>query len=92
MRKQVAATLAAVTATSLLIAPQAQAQPLQEIQWQKCFDTAPPGLPPGGERLECGSFTAPMDWNNPGNGKTITIAVSRLKPKNGTAKSTVFTN
>jgi pimeloyl-ACP methyl ester carboxylesterase len=92
MRKQVAATLAAVTATSLLIAPQAQAQPLQEIQWQKCFDTAPPGLPPGAERLECGSFTAPMDWNNPGNGKTITIAVSRLTPKNGTAKSTVFTN
>jgi len=89
-RRKVAVALAVVAATSL-IAPQAQAS-AQEIQWQKCFDTLPPGFPPGSERLECGSFTAPMDWNNPGNGKTITIAVSRLKPRNGTAKSTVFTN
>ncbi|HEX8870977.1 MAG TPA: alpha/beta hydrolase [Lentzea sp.] len=91
-RRKVAVALAVVTATSLVVTPQAQAAPRQTIQWQKCFDTPPPGLPPGAERLECGSFTAPMDWNNPGNGKTITIAVSRLTPKNGTAKSTVFTN
>ncbi|MEU0882142.1 alpha/beta hydrolase [Lentzea sp. NPDC005914] len=89
-RRKVAVALAVVTATSL-VAPQAQAS-VQEIQWQKCFDTLPPGLPPGSERLECGSFAAPMDWNNQGNGKTITIAVSRLKPRDGTAKSTVFTN
>jgi pimeloyl-ACP methyl ester carboxylesterase len=92
LRTKVAAALAVVTATSLFVAPQAQAAPAQQIQWQKCFDTPPPGLPPGGERLECGTFTAPMDWNNRNNGKTITIAVSRLTPKNGTAKSTVFTN
>ncbi|MET9224984.1 alpha/beta hydrolase [Lentzea sp. NPDC003310] len=91
-RRTLAAALAVVTTTSLLVAPQALAAPTQQIQWQKCFDTPPPGLPPGGERLECGSFTAPMDWNNPRNGKTITIAVSRLTPKNGNAKSTVFTN
>ncbi|SFR12134.1 alpha/beta hydrolase fold [Lentzea waywayandensis] len=92
LRRRIAAALAVVTATSLLIAPQAPAAPTQRIQWQKCFDPGTPGLPPGGERLECGSFTAPMDWNNPRNGKTITIAVSRLTPKNGTAKQTIFTN
>ncbi|WP_086663789.1 alpha/beta hydrolase [Lentzea kentuckyensis] len=94
-RRKLAAALAVATSASLLIAPQAQAQSThasQDIKWQKCFDTPPPGLPPGSERLECGSFTAPMDWNNPNNGKTITIAVSRLRPKTGTAKSTVFTN
>ncbi|USX51313.1 alpha/beta hydrolase [Lentzea sp. HUAS12] len=91
-RRKIAAALAVVTASSLLIAPQALAEPVQRIEWQKCFDTPPPGFPAGSERLECGSFTAPMDWNNPRNGKTITIAVSRLTPKNGTAKSTVFTN
>ncbi|MCX2949812.1 alpha/beta hydrolase [Lentzea sp. NEAU-D7] len=92
LRRTTAAALAVVTATSLLIAPQATAAPTQKIQWQKCFDTPPPGLPPGGDRLECGSFTAPMDWNNPRNGKTITIAVSRLAPKSGKAQRTVFTN
>jgi pimeloyl-ACP methyl ester carboxylesterase len=94
-RKRIAAMLAAVTATSLLIAPPVQAQSgfaTQEIKWQRCFDPVPPGFPPGAERLECGTFTAPMDWNNPGNGKTITIAVSRTKPLNGKAKTAVFTN
>ena len=90
-RRRIAAALAAVTVTSLIIATPAQAA-TQTIDWQKCFDAPPPGLPPGGERLECGSFTAPMDWHNPGNGKTVTIAVSRLTPKSGKAKSTVFTN
>ncbi|SFR30173.1 TAP-like protein [Lentzea waywayandensis] len=91
-RTRVAAVLAVVTAASLLVAPHVQAAPAQQIQWQKCFDTSPPGFPAGGERLECGSFTAPMDWNNPRNGKTITIAVSRLTPLNSTAKTTIFTN
>ena len=94
-RKQLAAALAVATASSLLIAPLAHAQSgfaAQEIKWQQCFATPPPGAPPGAERLECGSFTAPQNWNNPNNGKTITIAVSRLTPKNGKAKTTVFTN
>ncbi|NKE57525.1 alpha/beta hydrolase [Lentzea sp. PSKA42] len=94
-RQQIAAALAVATATSLLIAPQAQAHSGladQEIKWQRCFDPVPPGLPPGAEHLECGSFTAPMDWNNPNNGKTITIAVSRTIPQSGKAKTTIFTN
>ncbi|SDF99331.1 TAP-like protein [Lentzea fradiae] len=94
-RRKIAAALTAVTAASLLMAPQAQAAAgfaTQDIQWQKCFDTVPPGFPPGAERLECGSFTTPMDWNNPRNGKTITIAVSRTKPADGKAKTAIFTN
>ncbi|WP_434439543.1 alpha/beta hydrolase [Lentzea sp. E54] len=94
-RRKLTAALAAAISASLLTAPQAQAQSTfatQDIEWQQCFETPPPGAPPGTERLECGSFTAPMDWNNQDNGKTITIAVSRLRPKTGTAKSTVFTN
>lgn len=93
-RKTLATALAAATAASLLIAPQAQASTFatQDISWQKCYPTPQPGLPPGGERLECARFTAPMDWHNPDNGKTVTIAVSRLTPANGTAKSTLFIN
>lgn len=94
-RRKLAAALAVATATTLLVVPQAQADnglARQEIKWQKCFDPVPPGLPPGAERLECGSLTAPMDWNNVGNGKTITIAVSRTVPLKGKAKTTVFTN
>ncbi|MGZ3142770.1 alpha/beta hydrolase [Lentzea chajnantorensis] len=91
-RKQLAAALAVATATSLLVAPQASAAPAQTIAWRACFSEVPPGAPPGAERLECGTFTAPMDWNHPNNGKTVTIAVSRLTPKDGKAKSTVFTN
>ncbi|KJK37331.1 hypothetical protein UK23_41760, partial [Lentzea aerocolonigenes] len=81
-RKKIAAALAVATATSLIIAPQAQASTFaaQQINWQKCTDQ------PGFERLQCGQFTAPMDWNHPGNGKTITIAVSRTVPLNGQAK------
>jgi len=94
-RRATASALAAVITTSLFVAPPAQAQTRladQEIKWQQCFNPVPPGFPPGAERLECGSFTTPMDWNNPNNGKTITIAVSRMLPKTGTAKTTVFTN
>ncbi|MEU3650124.1 alpha/beta hydrolase [Lentzea sp. NPDC034063] len=88
-RKKIAAALTVVTATSLFIAPQAQAATGladQKITWRQCTDE------PGFERLQCGEFTAPMDWNNPRNGKTITIAVSRTVPLNGKAKTTVFTN
>jgi pimeloyl-ACP methyl ester carboxylesterase len=87
-RKKIAAALTVVTATSLLIAPPAQASGFasQRITWQQC------SAEPGFERLQCGSFTAPMDWNNPRNGKTITIAVSRTVPLNGKAKTAVFTN
>ncbi|MFD5827273.1 alpha/beta hydrolase [Lentzea sp. NPDC060358] len=89
-RRKIAAALTVVTATSLAVAPQARAAGFaqQEIRWQQCFDPAPPGA----ERLECGTFTAPMDWADPRNGRTITIAVSRTRPLSGTAKTAVFTN
>lgn len=66
----------------------------QRIAWKACFDPAnlPPGLPPGGERLECGTFTTPRDWHNPGDRNEITIAVSRLRPASGQAKGSVLTN
>ena len=89
MRRQLAAVTAATMATTLLVAPQALAGTKfasQEITWQLCNDD------PGFERLQCGTFTAPMDWHNPDNGKTITIAVSRTVPLNGKAKTAVFTN
>ncbi|MEO6091251.1 MAG: alpha/beta hydrolase [Umezawaea sp.] len=66
----------------------------QRIDWQPCFDPAnpPEGLPPGGERLECGSFQSPQDWRRAAQGKSITIAVSRLRPVSGKATGSVLTN
>ena len=58
LRRKIAAALAVVTATSLLIAPQALAAPTQQIQWQQCFAPGTPGLPPGGERLRIRSADA----------------------------------
>ncbi len=66
----------------------------QRIEWKPCFDPAnpPEGLPPGGERLECGSYLAPQDWRRAARGKDITIAVSRLRPVSGEAEGSVLTN
>ncbi|MGH3915477.1 MAG: alpha/beta hydrolase [Pseudonocardiaceae bacterium] len=66
----------------------------QTIEWRPCFPDGPPqGLPPGSERLECGSFTAPLDWANPDNGPSaVTIAVSRLLATDSDAGDALFTN
>ncbi|MCS7480056.1 alpha/beta hydrolase [Umezawaea endophytica] len=66
----------------------------QHINWKPCFDAQnpPEGLPPGGERLECGTYLAPQDWRRTTQGKDITIAVSRLRPATGTARGSVLTN
>src|SRR4051794_14601743 len=66
----------------------------QGIDWKPCFDPAnpPEGLPPGGERLECGTFQSPQDWRRAGQGRSITIAVSRLRPVSGEAKGSVLAN
>jgi pimeloyl-ACP methyl ester carboxylesterase len=66
----------------------------QRIEWEPCFDpTNPPeGLPPGGERLECGTYRSPQDWRRARQGKDITIAVSRLRPVSGEAVGSVLTN
>lgn len=68
----------------------------QTIDWRPCFPAgSPAGMPPGSERLECGSFTAPRDWADPASA-TITIAVSRLRasgtPAGTGAAGALFTN
>jgi pimeloyl-ACP methyl ester carboxylesterase len=96
-----ATTVALSAALLAALTPSASAQPDtrgapghptdQTIDWKPCFPEGPPGgLPPGSERLECGSFTAPQDWSNPA-GPGITIAVSRL-PASGPAQGALFTN
>ncbi|MBW4716508.1 alpha/beta hydrolase [Saccharothrix obliqua] len=79
------ATLPAVAQAQETAAP----GPLRDqvIAWGPCTDL---GDVPAA--LECGSYTAPQDWRSPGNGKTITIAVSRIKPKSGQARGSVLTN
>ncbi|MER7077524.1 TAP-like protein [Saccharopolyspora kobensis] len=65
----------------------------QDIQWAPCFEgELPPELPPGSERLQCGTLTTPMNWHDPDNGKEISIAVSRLSPEGGPAGRALFTN
>jgi pimeloyl-ACP methyl ester carboxylesterase len=93
-----AVALAAVTGATLLAAtPAASAVGVpskyvnQQIAWKPCFNPVPADYPPGSERLLCGSFTAPMDWNHPSVHPDITIAVSKLAAT-GTAKGTVVVN
>lgn len=66
----------------------------QDIRWKPCFDpaTMPEGLPSGSERLRCGSFLAPRDWNDPRSGESVTIAVTRLSPVDGSRGRALFTN
>lgn len=64
----------------------------QRISWQPCFTTVPHGLPAGSDRLQCGTLSAPMDWNRPDSSPSITIAVSRLRPEHGEPKGSVLTN
>ncbi|RJQ83436.1 alpha/beta hydrolase [Pseudonocardiaceae bacterium YIM PH 21723] len=83
-------TAAALTA-SLLTALPAAATPQvpdryahQQLGWAPCPADKLPGL-------ECATVTVPLDWNNAGQGKDITLAISRLKSKNPTPK-VLFTN
>ncbi|HEY8371345.1 MAG TPA: alpha/beta hydrolase [Pseudonocardiaceae bacterium] len=105
MRKTLLAVGAAAAGALILGVPPALASPdtanhglpnrylTQQIDWQPCFDgELPPGLPPGSERLECGTFVAPLDWNRPRAGADVTVAVSRLRPANGEAQRSLFTN
>ena len=64
----------------------------QSLDWRSCFpDGAPVGLPPGGEALECADYVVPRDWDAPGDGLFLSIAVSRL-PATGHADGSVLTN
>lgn len=93
--------LAALAVAGLLVpvstrAPAAAAEPyaVQDIVWKPCFGPppVPPGLPSGAEALECGSYRVPRDWDAPGAGVDLTIAVSRLRPSGGAARGSLFTN
>ncbi|MCE7000641.1 alpha/beta hydrolase [Saccharothrix sp. S26] len=82
-------TAAAVTAVLIgaALPGYAQAEPEpgvdQTITWSPCAEF---------EGLECGTFQSPFDWRTPRDGRTITIAVSRLKARGGEAKGVVLTN
>ncbi|MEU5693664.1 alpha/beta hydrolase [Actinosynnema sp. NPDC020468] len=90
-RITVTVTAATLLAAGLPVYAQAQEQKLpaqyadQTITWGPCADIA------NSEALECGTFRSPRDWNRVGDGKKITIAVSRLK-RTTPAKTSVLTN
>ncbi|HTI28163.1 MAG TPA: alpha/beta hydrolase [Kutzneria sp.] len=98
-RSFLAVTLAAATGAALLAAaPVASAAPSvpakylsQQIAWKPCFNPVPPGLPPGSDRMLCGTFTAPMDWSHPTAHQDISIAVSKL-PATGPSQGSVLLN
>jgi hypothetical protein len=64
----------------------------QRIAWKPCFPDGQPPPPPGTERLECGSFGAPRNWNRPQDNIDVVIAVSRLRPATGAVQGSVLTN
>ncbi len=52
----------------------------QAIGWAPCFvEEDLEFLPEGAERLECGTYTTPRDWDAPDAGGDLVIAVSRLR-------------
>lgn len=65
----------------------------QTIDWQPCFPGKPPeDFPAGSKRLQCGSYLTPKDWDAPGAGVDLHIAVTRLQPTTGPAARSVLTN
>lgn len=50
----------------------APAQSKQSIVFGDC----PTAL--GAPGMKCGSLQVPMDWENPSNGKTITLGISKI--------------
>ncbi|HVX42436.1 MAG TPA: alpha/beta hydrolase [Mycobacteriales bacterium] len=77
----------AATAGDAAAAPTAQ-----RIQWGRCDPGIFPVDRPENRRVQCGTFRAPRDWNHPGDGHSITIAVSRQLPRHGRPQGTIFTN
>ncbi|MEV4417927.1 alpha/beta hydrolase [Catellatospora sp. NPDC049609] len=61
----------------------------QVIDWRPC-DSAPPD--PGKAKLECGKVAVPKDWADSEQLAEITMAVSRLRPLEGSPVRTVFVN
>lgn len=53
----------------------------QKIGWNKCD-----------EGFECASVRAPLDWDNPEQGKALKLALVRLPAKSGKPLGTLFVN
>lgn len=65
----------------------------QRIDWHPCEEgELPSPPPPAADQLECGTYQAPRDWNNPDEGPEVTIAVSKLPASSGTASRSILTN
>lgn len=79
--------------TTGIDAPDAAVFRDQTLDWKPCIDSSyDPGLPSAYYSQQCTTLTAPMDWNDPGDGRTIKIAVSRLPATRSPAAGALFTN
>ncbi|WP_409462677.1 alpha/beta hydrolase [Amycolatopsis sp. GA6-003] len=65
----------------------------QPLDWHACAPDELADLPPGTDiaGLECATYRTPRDWDRPGDGQDLTIAISRLK-STGTTTASVLTN
>jgi pimeloyl-ACP methyl ester carboxylesterase len=68
----------------------------QKIDWKPGFKPGqtPAGYQgkPGVDRYEVGTMTVPQDWHHPDDGKTITVAVSRIRNDNGAPHGSLVIN
>ncbi|NLT56017.1 MAG: alpha/beta hydrolase [Actinomycetales bacterium] len=71
----------------------------QRMSWERCLtddeiaELVAYGFPRNVSRLECATYTAPLDWDRPDNGTRVTIAVSRLRAgKPSPSGGVVFSN
>src|SRR2546429_9219245 len=68
----------------------------QKIDWKPGFKDGqvPDSLKgkPGADRYEVGTLTVPQDWHHPDNGKTITVAASRIRNDNGAPRGSLVIN
>jgi pimeloyl-ACP methyl ester carboxylesterase len=86
-------TLRGSQVLSTALSPSTARYRAQELSWRGCIDRAQePGLPAGYYRLQCTTLTAPLNWDAPGEGPEVEIAVSRLKASTTPARAVLFTN
>ncbi|MBN6039065.1 alpha/beta hydrolase [Amycolatopsis sp. 195334CR] len=63
----------------------------QELDWRQCTAEDVPDQPDTAKLLECATFATPRNWERPGDGQDVTIAISRLK-STGETTASVLTN
>ena len=97
-RRLIAAAVAGVTVAGLVpvIAPAASATSAlpaasqQTIAWGQCSWRSA-GAP--GPAVQCATITVPLDWDNPGSGQTLSLALSRtLATDQAHRKGVLFVN